>query len=89
MQITGLGLRLPTASPHVKLCKDCRWAGLEDRGGGAMTWICSHRSARFVPDPDYVTGKPVEVVQLSCRDVRRGWRPSDCGPQGRHWEARQ
>jgi len=69
----------------IKLCKDCRWAALEEQDG-AMTWLCTHRSGRFRPLPDYVTGKPVEVVQLPCK-----WARSDserCGQEGKYWEPR-
>ena len=70
-----------------RLCKDCRWASLEENESG-MVWRCTHPSSRFVPPPDYVTGKPVKPHQLRCYDTRYfddGYR---CGPQGRYWEAR-
>jgi hypothetical protein len=70
----------------MKLCKDCRWAALDEDEVKQMAWHCSHPSARFTPDPDYVTGKPVNSVQLSCKWVR--WDEDRCGAQGKHWEPR-
>jgi hypothetical protein len=67
-----------------RLCKDCRWAALEEKEAG-MVWLCTHPRSKFVPPPDYVTGKPVKQRQLSCYESRN---LGDCGPQGRYWEAR-
>jgi hypothetical protein len=64
-----------------RLCKDCRWAALEENEPG-MVWRCTHASSKFVPPPDYVAGKPVTPYQLRCYDARYfddGYR---CGPQG-------
>ena len=63
----------------IQLCKDCRWAALEEAESG-MVWRCTHTRSKFVPPPDYVTGKPVKARQLSCYEARNF---DDCGPQGR------
>jgi hypothetical protein len=42
--------------------------------------LCTHSRSKFVPPPDYVTGKPVKPRQLSCYEARNF---DDCGPQGR------
>ena len=70
-----------------RLCKDCRWAALED-GETEMVWRCTHPRSEFVPSPDYVTGKPVTPVQLKCQQARWFDDGRYCGPQGRYWEAR-
>jgi hypothetical protein len=72
------------ASTMTRLCKDCRWAALEETESG-MVWRCTHTRSKFVPSPDYVTGKPVKVRQMSCYEARNF---GDCGPQGGYWEAR-
>jgi hypothetical protein len=71
----------------VLLCKDCRHAALVEQQDG-MVWECSHPSACWRLDPDYVTGKPQHVFQLPCRLARHGWEPRHCGPDGKYWEAR-
>jgi hypothetical protein len=76
------------ADPTIRLCKDCRRAALVEQQA-EMVWECSHPSARWLPDPDYVTGKPREPTQLSCRLARQGWEPQHCGREGKHWEARR
>jgi hypothetical protein len=68
----------------IQLCKDCRWAALEENESG-MVWRCTHPCSKFVPPPDYVTGKTVKPRQLTCYQARNF---GDCGPQGRYWEAR-
>jgi hypothetical protein len=70
----------------VRLCKDCRFAALEEKESG-MTWRCTHPSSKFVPSPDYVTGKPVTPRQLRCSEARY-FDYDRCGPQGRYWETR-
>ena len=40
----------------MKLCKDCRFAALVEDDKGKFHWRCEHPTARFKPDPDYVTG---------------------------------
>jgi hypothetical protein len=67
-----------------RLCKDCRWAALEENESG-MVWRCTHPRSKFIPPPDYVTGKTVKPRQLSCYEARNF---GDCGPQGGYWEAR-
>ena len=52
-----------------RLCKDCRWAALEESESG-IVWRCTHARSTFVPPPDYVTGKPVEPRLLRCYDAR-------------------
>jgi hypothetical protein len=69
-----------------RLCKDCRWAALEESEAGTM-WRCTHLRSKFVPPPDYVTGKPVKPRQLSCYEARY-FDGYACGPQGRYWEVR-
>jgi hypothetical protein len=63
----------------VRLCKDCRWAALEENESG-MVWRCTHQCSKFVPPPDYVTGKPVTPRQLRCYDARYFDDGSSCGP---------
>jgi hypothetical protein len=75
------------AMSTLRLCKDCRWAALEENESG-MVWRCTHRCSKFMPPPDYVTGKPVKTRQLSCYEARRFDDASNCGPQGRYWETR-
>jgi hypothetical protein len=70
-----------------RLCKDCRWAALEENKSG-LVWRCTHPSSKFVPPPDYVTGKPVMPRQLRCSEARYFDDGSTCGPQARYWEAR-
>jgi hypothetical protein len=76
------------ADPIIRLCKDCRHAALVEQPAEGMVWTCSHSSASFLPDPDYVTGKPRQAIQLPCRLARQGWEPRYCGPEGKYWEAR-
>jgi hypothetical protein len=71
----------------IRLCKDCRWAALEENESG-MVWRCTHPRSIFVPPPDYVTGKPVVQRQLRCYDARYFEDGHACGPHGRYWEAR-
>lgn len=52
-----------------RLCKDCRWAALEETESG-MVWRCTHPRSKFTPPPDYVTGRPVRPYQLKCYDAR-------------------
>jgi hypothetical protein len=47
-----------------------------------MVWRCTHPRSKFVPPPDYVTGKPVTPRQLRCYDARFFDDGSTCGPQG-------
>jgi hypothetical protein len=75
------------ASMVTRLCKDCRWAALEENEAG-MVWRCTHQRSKFVPPPDYVTGKPVKPHQLKCHDARYFDDCYSCGPQGRYWEPR-
>jgi hypothetical protein len=71
----------------MKLCKDCRFAALVEDGKGKFYWRCEHSTARFEPDPDYVTGREVVAYQLPCRLAR--WDdPRLCGPEARYWEER-
>jgi hypothetical protein len=72
----------------VQLCKDCRWAALEEESGDSMVWRCMHPRSKFTPPPDYVTGKPVTPRQLRCSEARYFDDSHTCGPQGRFWEAR-
>jgi len=53
-----------------------------------MVWICTHPSSKFVPEPDYVTGKPVKPYQLKRYDARSLDDDYRCAPQGRYREAR-
>ena len=71
----------------IRLCKDCRWAALEGNET-EMAWRCTHPSSKFVPQPDYVTGKPVKPHQLKCYDARYFDDGRTCGPQGQYWETR-
>jgi hypothetical protein len=71
----------------VRLCKECRWAALEEQESG-MVWLCTHSSSKFVPSPDYVTGKPVTPRQLRCSEARYFDDGHTCSPQGRYWEVR-
>jgi hypothetical protein len=70
-----------------RLCKDCRWAALEEDESG-MVYRCTQPRSMFLPSPDYVTGKPVEPRQLRCSDARYFDDGHTCGPQGRYWEMR-
>jgi hypothetical protein len=65
-----------------------RYAALAEEPGGDMVWRCQHRSSRWLPDPDYVTGKSQAPVQLRCKLARQGWEQRHCGPEGRYGEAR-
>jgi hypothetical protein len=75
-------------------CKDCRWAALEEwaapeeKESDEMVWRCTHPRSKFVPLPDYVTGKPVKPRQLSCYEARWFDDGHTCAPPGRYWEAR-
>jgi hypothetical protein len=75
----------------MRLCIDCRFSALEETGD-KMVWRCIHTAARYTPAPDYVTGKPVEPHQLSCRDMRllsgSAGGATACEPEGKYWEAR-
>jgi hypothetical protein len=51
-----------TMTNMTRLCKDCRWAALEEKETG-MVWRCAYPRSKFVPPPDYVTGKPVKPRQ--------------------------
>jgi hypothetical protein len=76
----------PPIMSMARLCKDCRSAaleGYEDR----MVWLCTHSRSKFVPSPDYVTGKLVTPRQLRCSEARYFDDGYTCGPQGRYWEA--
>ena len=70
----------------LKLCKDCRHAALVEDDDGKWHWRCGHRTARFTPDPDYVTGREVVAYQLPCRLAR--WDEVRCGRDARYWEQR-
>ena len=76
-------------TPAPRLCKDCGFAALEDEDG-KMVWRCTHRSSKFTPRPNLVTGAPVYPYQLRCSDAR--CFPADqmpyCGEEGRYWEPR-
>ncbi len=75
---------------QMKLCKDRRFAALEDEDG-KMVWRCQHRSAKFTPRPNLVTGAPVRPYQIRCSEAR--YFPANqvpyCGEEGRYWEMRQ
>jgi hypothetical protein len=71
----------------IRLCKDCRWAALEEEKS-EMVWRCTHQRSKFVPSPDYATGRPVKPRQLRCGEARFFDDGHTCGPQGRYWEAR-
>src|SRR6516165_5412760 len=45
------------APAAMKLCKDCGFAALVEDDKEKFHWRCEHPTARFKPDPDYVTGK--------------------------------
>ena len=70
----------------MKLCKDCRLSALVEDDKGKFYWRCERRTARFKPDPDYVTGKIVVEYQLPCRLAR--WDDMRCGREARYWEQR-
>ena len=70
----------------MKLCKDCRFSALVEDDKGKFHWRCEHPTARFKPDPDYVTGKVVVEYQLPCRLAR--WDDTRCGRDARYWEQR-
>ena len=53
----------------IRLCKDCRWAALEESDSG-MVWRCTHPRSRFVLPPNYVSRKPVKPYQLKCYGAR-------------------
>jgi hypothetical protein len=69
-----------------RLCKDCRWAALEENEIRDRVVLYSP-SSKFVPPPDYVTGKAVKSYQLRCYDAGYFDDGHTCGPQGRYWEA--
>jgi hypothetical protein len=48
---------------------------------------CIHHRSKFVPQPDYVTGKPVKPRELTCYKARLLDDGYTCGPQGPYWEA--
>ena len=73
------GLLPAEEETSVKLRKDCRFAALVEDDKGKFYWRCDHRTARFKPDPDYVTGKAVVEYQLPCRLAR--WDETRCGPE--------
>jgi len=60
-----------------KICKDCRYYSFPPEIGMA---ICKHPSAVEV---DLVSGKE---EHKSCQRQRGA---GDCGPPGRHWEAKE
>jgi hypothetical protein len=52
--------------------------GAQENESG-IAWRCTHPS-KFVPPPDYVTGKPVKPYQLRCYDA---WYFDDHYPAAR------
>jgi hypothetical protein len=74
----GALLGAPTMSMY-RLCKDCRWAALEEDESG-MVYRCTHPCSMFLPSPDYVTGKPVKPRQLRCSEA---WYFDDHYPAAR------
>ena len=64
----------------MRLCKDCRLQLAGDR--------CGHSSSLQPPEVDPVNGRRTPARPSECWMMRMLDYPTVCGPQGKHWEAR-
>jgi hypothetical protein len=103
MNITGLGLRLPsTEAPTVPLCRDCRfcqptwWMLVVPifnllpivRRSAWETATCRHPTSRYRPRwRNYVLGVEPRPRQLDCSSARS--IKERCSWEGRHFAARR
>jgi hypothetical protein len=66
-----------------RFCRDCRWAYHWHVSGTTVAWLCRHASV-VTSSINVVTGEPHTSARLC--DLER--RVGECGPEGKHWEAK-